>query len=441
MKFVLSSLLFAVCLCAQDPKSAFERGDYRAAIPLFESAHRTKPDCANLLYIGLSRYRLQQPAEALISFRAAIACNPKLLAAHLALGEAYEARGNDGEALTAYLQAVAVDANNLIGLRAAANLYLKSELHAKAQPLLEKLARLTPSAADVRADLGAVFATSGDRQKAEAEFRKALEIDPNYFPALSGLGNLLARAGDNEAALPLLRKAVGARPQAFEGHFLLGSALNRLNQFEEARKELELAAKLGGDGEPQVFYQLARACGGLGLAEERKAALAKFSELTKKEKDNTERQRQAARWIDEARVHLQSGNLEAAALRLEMARETRAGDASLLFRLAGLNFDLLRFDTAREYVQAAISISPATWLYHYLLGLVEKSANHLADARTSLELAAKLNSTEAVVFNALGEVVLEQGDRKLAVSYFEQAAKLAPNDPRFRENLEFARKN
>ena len=120
-----------------------------------------------------------------------------------------------------------------------------------------------------------------------------------------------------------------------------------------------------------MFYQLARAWGGLGRAPERKLALAKFSELTKKEKDNIELQRQAAKWIDDARSLLQAGDLESAANRLEQAREALPGDVTLLFRLAGLNFDLQRYNAAREYAQAAISISPATWLYHYLLGLVE----------------------------------------------------------------------
>ncbi|HYI93100.1 MAG TPA: tetratricopeptide repeat protein [Bryobacteraceae bacterium] len=72
-------------------------------------------------------------------------------------------------------------------------------------------------------------------------------------------------------------------------------------------------------------------------------------------------QRKAAAWI--ARTLLQAGDLENAAKRLEFAREAKPGDATLLFRLAGLNFDLQRYDIAREYAQAAISISPATWLY------------------------------------------------------------------------------
>src|SRR5262249_29157140 len=190
-------------------------------------------------------------------------------------------------------------------------------------------------------------------------------------------GNLLARAGDDATAAPLLRKAVQSQPQAYDGHFWLGPALNRLGQLEEARTGLRQARKLGGGKDPGAVIQLARRWGCLGQATERRAAMARFSELAKKQKDDDESQRKAAAWIDEARVLLHAGDLENAVARLELAREAKPGDATLLFRLAGLNFDLQRYDAAREYVQAAISISPATWLYHYLLGLAERSARRL----------------------------------------------------------------
>ena len=438
-----------ILLLAQDPKAAFDRGDYATAVRLFEAANQRLPDCANLLYIGLARYRLRQTNEALISFRAAAQCDPKLVAAHLALAEAYSSTRNDREALAAYLQVLALEPHHLAALRAASNLYLKNDLHGKSRGLLETLSELSPTA-ETHADLGAVHAASGDRAAAEIQFRRALALEPNYFPALSGLGNLLARAGEHATAIPLLRQAVATKPTAYEGHFLLGSALNRLDQFAEARTQLEQAVRLGGANEPQVFYQLARAWGGLGRPAERQLALAKFSALTKQEKDDAERQRESARLVDEARTLLGTGDLDLAAQRLEQAREARPGDATLLFRLAGLNFDLHRLGVAREYAQAAISISPTTWLYHYLLGLVEKSANRLPDARASLELAARLSTPEkpapeapvsnAPVFNALGEVLLAQGNRQAAIANFRKACDLAPAEPAFRRNLDAALK-
>lgn len=112
------------------------------------------------------------------------------------------------------------------------------------------------------------------------------------------------------------------RPKAWGAHFLLGWALNRAGQFAKAR-------------------------------------------------------RRAAKLLEEARELLQSGDLEGAGQRLELAR------------------------VVREYAQAA-------WLNRYLLGLVKKGGNRLPDAKASLEAAARLNPSETPVLNALGEVVLLQ---------------------------------
>lgn len=411
-----------------------------SAILLAFALAQAASDCGKLFAAGLAAYRHKDLGQALISFRAAAQCDPKLVTARLAIADIHAERGNDSEALAGLLKVLDIEPRNVLALRAASFLYLKSGLHNKALPLLETLISAAPQSADAHADLASVYAASGKREDAEKEFRRALELQPDSFSALAGLGNLLARAGESEPAMPLLRKAVQTQPLAYQGHFLLGSALNRLGQFGEAQTELEQAAKLGGANEPQVFYQLARAWGGLGKTEERKAALARFSELTRKEKEDAGLQKQVLVWVDEARAFVQAGDLENAAARLELAREVRPGDATLLFRLAGLHFDLQRYDAAREYVQAALSISPATWLYHYLLGLVERKANRLPDAKASLEVAAKLQPSEAPVFNALGEVLLEQRDRKGAIAAFEKAVSLAPGDAAFRLNLETARR-
>lgn len=379
------------------------------------------PDCGQFLVAGLDAYHRKDLTQALIAFRTATECDPKSVQAQLALANAYAERGNEGEALAALLRAVEIEPANTLALRTASNLYLKNGLHTKAQPLLEALVTAEPKSFDAHADLAAVHAANGNREGAEAEFRKALDLAPDYFPALAGLGNLRARAGDDAAAMPLFRKAVQSHPKAYEGHFLLGSALNRQGLFEEARVELEQASKLGGVNSPQVFYQLARAWGGLGKAAERKGALARFSELSKLEKEDAARQRQVAVWVDEARALVQAGELEKAAGRLELAREARPGDATLLFRLAGLNFDLQRYDAAREYAQVAVAISPATWLYHYLLGLVEQSSKRFPDARASLQVAAQLKPDEAPVFQALGEVLMELGERDAANAAFAKA--------------------
>ncbi|MEJ7607416.1 MAG: tetratricopeptide repeat protein [Bryobacteraceae bacterium] len=77
----------------EEAKRAFDVGDYTLAARLFEESQVASPRCDTLFHLGLSRYRLSQTDAALIAFQSAVECDPQLVAAHLALAEAYGIRG------------------------------------------------------------------------------------------------------------------------------------------------------------------------------------------------------------------------------------------------------------------------------------------------------------------------------------------------------------
>jgi tetratricopeptide (TPR) repeat protein len=436
----LSTIAWLACSQALDQaKRAFDHGDYAAAARLFEQAHQASPSCDVLFFLGLARYRLQEPDRALIAFRSAVECDPKLIPAHLAMAEAYAERRNGAEALAAYDRVLSLDAKNTAALSGAANIYLKNKANEKAVELLGVLVGVDPKDADAHADLAAAYGASGDRERAEQQFQAALRLRPDHASALMGLGNLCLKNGEEARAIELLEKAVKSAPNAFEPRFLLGSAYNRLGRYREALAELQRAVGLGAR-EAEVYYHLARAYGGLGRPDERTRALAQFAELTRKSKEDTEAQRRALRLIEEAKPLVDAGNLHLAAARLEEARELRPSDDRLLFRLAGLYYDMQSYDPAQNYVQEAIALAPSEWLYHYLSGLIAKVKGKLPQARSSLETAARLNSAAPEVQNALGEVALLEGDRQRAIAGFERAVELNPKEPAYRLNLEAARR-
>jgi len=423
----------------EQAKRAFDRGEYAAAARLFEQAQAASPACDIRFFLGLTRYRLKEVDQALIAFRSAVECDPKLLPARLALAEAYAERHNDQEALAAFEGALQLAPRNPDALSGAANIYLKNKENEKAAGLLEVLAAVAPRDADAHAGLAAAYGAAGDRKRSEEQFRIALRLQPAHASALMGLGNLSLKNGEEDRAIELLQKAVVNAPNAFEPRFLLGSAYNRQGRYQDALSELESAIRLGGN-ESEVYYHLARAYGGLGRQDDRAKALARFTELTRRSKEDAETQRRALGMIEEAKTLVEAGNLHLAAARLEEARTLRPADDRLLFRLASLYFDLGRNDLARNFAQEAIAMAPSEWLYHYLAGLIAKSDGKWPEARTSLETAARLNAAAAEVQNALGEVDQHDGDRAGAVARFERAVQLNPGERTYQINLEAARK-
>jgi len=388
----------------ESAQRAFDAGQYAAAADLFEQANRSSPNCRNTFYLGLSRYHLRQFDAALIAFKTAIQCDASLVPAHLALAETYIVMGNQTEALRAYTQALSVEPKEVSALRGAAAIYLRNENNQKAVTLLEKLIALEPGDRQAHVDLGAAYAATSQPDRAEAQFREALRLKPDDPGALTGLGNLYEKKGDDDRAIPFLTQAIKFAPQVFEPRFVLGSAYNRLGRYTEARTELEAALRLGGAESPEIYYQLARAYGNLGMVEQRRTMLAKFSELTSKGKTATENQRSAARLLQEAESLIAAGKLQDAVANLQRAQFLQPTNDHILFRLASVEYDLKDYSSARSNVQQAIQIAPSEWVYHFLLGLTEADSGRFLQARTSLEVAAQLNPSRAEIEQALKEV-------------------------------------
>ena len=434
---VLTCVLFASIASGQaldQGKRAFDNGNFAEAARLFEKAHQSSRDCEILFFLGMARYRLRQSDAALIAFQSAIQCNPKLLPAHVALAEAYYERSNHGEALAAFDNALGLDPDNVPALRGAASIHLELEHAAAAIPFLERLVAVDPKDAVARSELAAAYFGNGNSEDAEAQYREALRLKPAHPSALLGLGYIYIRRGEEMNAIPLMRKAAAAAPKEYRPRFLLGTAYNHLERYREAVAEFEAALRLGGV-DAEIYYQLARAYGKLDRPDDRRQALARFSEITRQSSRQREDRRQAVRLTEEAQALVETGDLSGAVVRLEEARVIRPSDDKILFRLAGLNFDLKKYENARNYAQEAISLAPSEWLYHYLLGLVETSAGSRRNARASFETARKLNTAAAEVHDALGELYLEENDLTQAIVCFRRAVELRPEEPLYRQHL------
>lgn len=422
----------------EQAERAFDAGNYAAAVRLFEKAHQQSSRCDILFFLGMAHYRLKEVEPALISFRAAVQCDPKLVLAYVAMGEAYAEKGNTAEAAAAYTQALALDPKNPDALRGAAGIYLRDKQSQKAVETLQALVKLMPADPQVHADLGAAYFAAGNPDEAEKQFEAALRLKPSQASALLGIANVCLKKGEQAKAIEVLRKTIKLVPNAYEPHYLLGTAYNRESHYQEALDELQTALRLGGN-ESEVYYHMARAYGGLGKADERHDALVKFAELTKKSKADAEAQRSAARLVEKAKSLVDTGDFELAVSTLEEARELTPSDDKILFRLASVQYDLKQDAAARSYAQEAISLAPTEWLYHFLLGLIEERSGRWESARRSLETAATLNPSAAEVYNALGEVAMHDHDSRRALANFQRAVELRPDDATYKSNVKSAR--
>jgi len=86
-----------------------------------------------------------------------------------------------------------------------------------------------------------------------AEYERAVSLSPNDYRFWMALGTALEQSGDSAKAEHALRRAVSLAPSYAYPRWYLGNHLLRNAQYEEAFKELRLAAEADTELEPQQF--------------------------------------------------------------------------------------------------------------------------------------------------------------------------------------------
>ncbi len=185
------------------------------------------------------------------------------------------------------------------------------ERYPEALRVLQQATELAPQETAFRLQLGWVYYSALEGEKARAEFerviaaapsakaflylglteiglgrnapavealREAIRRDPGLLEAHVALGKVLSRAGRDEEAVPVLRRALEIDPASAESHFQLGLIALRRGELESAARSLE-AAIAADSGHLQAWYNRALVAERLGHTEEARRSWARVAEL------------------------------------------------------------------------------------------------------------------------------------------------------------------
>ncbi len=137
----------------------------------------------------------------------ALALDPNVATAHLALGRLHQFRWRWAEARQAYERAFELNPDDLDLLRLYSQFNSHAGNHAKAIRLAQRALELAPTEPGLHFRLGTVFLHAGGRDTAIAAFREAVELDPMYTIAHAYLAIAEGIHGDADEALTELRVA------------------------------------------------------------------------------------------------------------------------------------------------------------------------------------------------------------------------------------------
>lgn len=132
--------------------------------------------------------------------------------------------------------------------------FSKVERWREAEEVLRQATELAPTETVMRLQLGWVYYSKLEGEKARAEFVRVIATSPSAMAFLY-LGLTEIGLGRNEPAVEALREAIRLDPQLLDAHVALGKVLARAGRDEEATPVLAHALEIDGSN-AEAHFQL-----------------------------------------------------------------------------------------------------------------------------------------------------------------------------------------
>ena len=191
--------------------------------------------------------------EACALYREALRLAPQSARAHLNLGIALQALGDDGGAVARYQQALALDPANPYAGYNFGKLRYERGAHGEAEQLLRQALRSRPDFPEARVVLACALEAQGNVQAAALELEAALRYKPADFGALVLYAGILRRLGRVDDAASALRRALALDPQSLDARATLFHVLEAKGDPTGAALELEAVLRQRPDWAEALF--------------------------------------------------------------------------------------------------------------------------------------------------------------------------------------------
>jgi tetratricopeptide (TPR) repeat protein len=255
---------------------------------------------------------------------------------------------------------------------------------AEAARLYSEVLAQEPRNVDALRYLAMIFCQRGQFQKGIDLLRQALDIAPQSGPTHNLLGRAQHQIGELDGALASFEAAIASQPDLADAHGSRGSVLSDFGRLEEAIESYDRAVALN----PASFEDWCNRGIALHMLDRDEDALASFD--------------------------------RAIALNPTVAEfQTNRGNVLSM---------LDRFEEAIAAYDRAITLKPDFAQAYAQKGLTLKNLGRLGEGRSLIEKALAMRPNDASIAFALAQILLQQGEWRLAWPHYEQRVHL-PNQP------------
>ena len=271
----------------------------------------------------------------------------------------------------------------------------------------------------VELSLARLLVADKQEEKGIEVYERILERDPKNVAALVNLARVRIMQGDLDGAEHLHERALqsGATPAAIA--LDRGMLLMSRGNVDEARAVL-LAAADHGDAQPPLWLGLAFA-----------AVQAKDKELLARAEDNL---RKLNRYVPGllllSELELNRGHMDEARAYIEQASRVDPVNIAVLERLVNLDFSQREMAWAFEHASDLLNVDASNHLANYVLGVYYYQEGRMDLAEASLRRSIQ-SKPSGPALNDLAWILKDKGRNEEALELSIQSLKISPKQPLF----------
>jgi tetratricopeptide (TPR) repeat protein len=386
-----------------------------AEIERLRDAIKETPNDATLHHtLGFSLVRVANDTEGgIAAFKAALAIQPKLVAARVDLGLAYYKLEQWQAAVDEYRQALDVEPDNCNALINLGNAQRQLGQTRDAVKQYERVLEMQPKNATAALNLGNAHQTLGDFDAANRMYERVLEIAPSNVYARTKLAEQALEQGKFDAAREHAEKAMARDAKNARALAVLGAVLEHEGKLDESLAQFK-AAHAADASNATVCASIGAVLGQQGNASE---AVVFLKKAVATAPHDAKLLNQLGQW------QLKSGAADDA--RATFADAVKCGVAEL--------------DAAKKHGGSDASLAVKSM--RALLANIHSNYGHVLDesddcvgAQAQYEASLALVNSAATL-NKLGACFASQKLMAEAVEQFMAALALAPDEPTVHYNL------
>jgi superkiller protein 3 len=377
----------------------------------------------------------EQFEQATAICQAALEVYPDSQKPYHALSTAAEKQGNIDKAVENYQRAIKINPQQPDWVYSTlGRLLTQQENWNQAIATYQQALEIYPENEKLYQYLGNVSKQKGDTNKAIKSYRKAIELNPKQSIWLYlSLGELLIEKEQFQPAITTYRKGLKVYPDNEKLYQSLGRVADKKGDIDQAIKNYKQAIEINPQQPTWLYFSLGQL---LTVQEKFESAIAICQATIEQYPNNAE----AYRLLGVAQE--KAGNIDGivASYRQAIALEPDK-HVWIYYALGQLLSKQERFDEAIALYQDAVKLFPEEAEVYRQLGNTQNQADQLDAAAESFQKAIDLQpDAQPWVYLTLCQILIEQDNVDEAITLYEEAVKIYPENADLQREFGFAQK-